>query len=135
MVPDRQTTLPQRFPDFVGRIKKFNEWGSIQVAGVFRIIDYRNPINFNISTTPGWGVALSGNVKLTKKEYQAAVKEFNSLKTLMKKVPPAQVRSDRETLEKLQEEEVAKMERDARTLAFLLGSEAKRSARAKISTT
>jgi len=66
------TVSPQfKWPDLSGHARLAREWGYVQVAGIVRKIAWvdTNPGQFNLSGTAiGWGVNVSSNVNVTKKD-------------------------------------------------------------------
>ena len=63
--PDTLLIKPafQSFPDIIGRIRRDDNWGHFQLAGVVRSINVRNIIG-ELQYLSGFGVLLSGNMKL-----------------------------------------------------------------------
>jgi len=63
--PDTLLVKPafQSFPDIIGRIRRDDNWGHFQLAGVVRSITIRNIVE-ELQYLTGFGVLLSGNMKL-----------------------------------------------------------------------
>jgi hypothetical protein len=57
----------QSFPDLIGRIRKFGDWGHLQLAGVLRSITVRDDSG-DMQFLTGYGGLLSGNMNLTEKD-------------------------------------------------------------------
>lgn len=65
-VPDTILVEPafQSFPDIVGRIRKFGDWGHTQIAVISRSISVKDAEN-NTDYLIGFGILLSGTMELT----------------------------------------------------------------------
>ncbi len=57
----------QSFPDLTARLRKFGDWGHLQLAGIIRSITVKNTNN-ELDVRVGYGGLLSGKVKFTTKD-------------------------------------------------------------------
>ena len=54
----------QSFPDIAARVRKFGDWGHLQVAAILRSITVKNVAN-QLNALIGYGTLLSGKIKFT----------------------------------------------------------------------
>ena len=67
-----ENIAPQfKYPDLSGNARFTRKWGYVQLGGIVRKIAWvdTNPVQFNLSGTAiGWGVSVSSNLNITKKD-------------------------------------------------------------------
>ncbi len=59
-------SIPQFWPDMIGRINWHGKLGHLMLGGVFRDIAYEDTITHKIKSAQGWGVSFSGSVNISK---------------------------------------------------------------------
>ncbi len=77
-------------PDVSAHYRYSSEWGHFQLGGIFREIKWNdlNPVQFNLSgSAVGWGVNLSGNVKVSKHVARVQAVYGNGIENYMNDAP------------------------------------------------